>query len=221
MNFDDVDGVLFDMDGTLVDSEPHTLAAMEAVLNEHGLGPLTLGPADVFGMSWDAISERMLSTHHQISSDSLVDALILHFRRICSTDGATLLPGVLDFFTWAADHHAVGLFTSNVRSEVDALLGEHADFRRLEAIVTADDVAEAKPNPEGYLLLAKILGLEPARCVVFEDSLAGLRAAKAAGMRTVGVTHSCSDVSIISPHADTLISDYRVLSSFIGGRPIS
>ena len=172
-------------------------------------------------MSWDAISERMLSTHHQISSDSLVDALILHFRRICSTDGATLLPGVLDFFTWAADHHAVGLFTSNVRSEVDALLGEHADFRRLEAIVTAEDVAEAKPNPEGYLLLAKILGLEPARCVVFEDSLAGLRAAKAAGMRTVGVTHSCPDVSIISPHADTLISDYRVLSSFIGGRPIS
>ena len=104
--------------------------------------------------------------------------------------------------------------------EVDALLGEYEAFRRLEAIVTADDVTEAKPNPEGYSL-AKTLELEPARCVVFEDSLAGLKAAKAAGMRTVGVTHSCPDVSIISPYADTLISDYRSLSAFIGGRPIS
>ena len=70
-------------------------------------------------------------------------------------------------------------------------------------------MTEAKPNPEGYLLLAKTLGLEPIRCVVFEDSLAGLKAAKAAGMQTVGVTHSCPDVSIISPYADTLISDYH------------
>lgn len=212
MKFDEVDGILFDMDGTLVDSEPHTLAAMEAVLTEHGLGPLTLGPADVFGMSWDAISERMLLTHPTIMDESLVDTLILNFRRICNIEGATLLPGVLDFFSWAADHHTVGLFTSNVRSEVDALLGEHAEFRRLQAIVTADDVTQAKPNPEGYLLLAETLELEPSRCVVFEDSLAGLKAARSAGMRTVGVTHSCPDVSIISPFADTLISDYRALS---------
>ena len=212
MNFDDVDGVLFDMDGTLVDSEPHTIAAMKAVLNEHGLGSLTLSSADVFGMSWDAIASRMMSAYPQIKDESLVVSLILHFRRICSTEGATLIPGVLDFFSWAADNHTVGLFTSNIRSEVDALLGEYADFERLQAIVTADDVSEAKPNPEGYLLLAKNLDLEPSRCLVFEDSLAGLKAAKAAGMRTVGVTHSCPDVSIISPYADTLISDYRSLS---------
>lgn len=221
MNFDDVDGILFDMDGTLVDSEPHTLSAMRAVLDEFDVGPLTLGAEDVFGMSWDAISTLMLKAHPDIRVETVVDRLILHFRRICRIDGATLIPGVLDFFTWSSTHYRVGLFTSNVRSEVDALLGEYAAFQRLEVIVTADDVAEAKPNPEGYLLLAETLGLSPARCMVFEDSLAGLTAAKAAGMRTVGVTHSCPDVSIISPHADALISDYRSLSDFIGGRPIS
>ena len=95
MNFDAVDGVLFDMDGTLVDSEPHTLAAMEAVLTEHGLGPLTLGPHRC--LRYELMpSLSACSTHPQVSSDSLVSSLILHFRRICSMDGATLLPGVLE-----------------------------------------------------------------------------------------------------------------------------
>ena len=209
MIFDEIDGVLFDMDGTLVDSEQHTVGAMQAVLEEHHAGPLTLRAEAVYGVSWGAISDLLKAAHPELSDESITDSLILNFRRLCRTHGATLVPGILDFFDWASSRFSVGLFTSNVRSEVDALLGEYTAFQRLQAIVTADDVTQAKPDPEGYLLLARTLGLQPGRCLVFEDSLAGLQAAKAAGMRTVGVTHSCPDKSIIESHSDLLISDYR------------
>ncbi len=199
------------MDGTLVDSEPKTLRAIDAVLADRALVAPGLSAVAVFGRSWSDIADQLKVIHPSLREIDVEAALVKQFRRICIADGVSLVPGSDLFFAEVAQRYPVGLFTSNVRSEVDALLGEHPVFQGLRAIVTAEDVEHAKPSPEGYLLLAEILTLNPARCVVFEDSVAGLTAARAAGMRTVGVTHGCPDASLLAPHADRLIQDYRAL----------
>jgi sugar-phosphatase len=79
-------------------------------------------------------------------------------------------------------------------------------------VVTADDVRRGKPDPEVYVLAARRLRADPARCVVFEDSLVGIHAARAAGMRAVGVATAYSGAELTAAGAERVIDDFEGLA---------
>jgi sugar-phosphatase len=123
--------------------------------------------------------------------------------------GSRLLPGTAAFLdSLPSDRWAV--VTSATRRLAEA---------RLEAVgilpktlVAADDVTRGKPDPEPYLLAARELGVDPARCVVFEDAPAGLRAGRAAGMTTVALTttHQAHELD-----ADLVVENLSALSALV------
>ena len=125
--------------------------------------------------------------------------------------GAVLLPGTAEFLaSLPADRWAV--VTSATRRLADARLDAVGILPK--TLVTADDVTRGKPDPEPYLLAARQLGVDPARCVVFEDAPAGLQAGRAAGMTTVALatTHEARELT-----ADLVVGDLSALSALVSG----
>ena len=99
--------------------------------------------------------------------------------------------------------------TSSNRPKMEAVYAHHPEFHDLfDAILTSEDFSESKPSPVCYLTAAARFGFPPESCVVFEDSLNGLRSGRAAQMRVVGLATTLS-VSTIQPLSDVQIHDYR------------
>jgi len=111
------------------------------------------------------------------------------YREVVRERGIEPLPGVREFLVRlqaAGVPCAIG--SSTERKNIDAILALIGFAPFFRAIVSADDVTAGKPDPQVFLLAAQRIGVPPARCVVFEDALVGLEAARAGGMKVVGVT---------------------------------
>jgi beta-phosphoglucomutase-like phosphatase (HAD superfamily) len=92
---------------------------------------------------------------------------------------------------------------------MDAMLSGVGLRRHFDVIVTAEDVRRGKPDPEVYVRAAEGLGLAPGRCVVFEDSLVGVHAARSAGMRVIGVSSAHTDRELEAAGAERAIADFE------------
>jgi HAD superfamily hydrolase (TIGR01509 family) len=101
--------------------------------------------------------------------------------------------------------------TSARRADVTRLLGALGLLPRFAAIVTAEDVARGKPDPEVYLLAARKLDAPPTRCLVFEDSTVGVEAARRAGMRVIGVTTAHAEAELLGAGAERAITNFEEL----------
>jgi len=175
-----VRAVLFDMDGTLVDST----AIVEQVWLEF---------AERYGLDYNEI----LRTSHGVQAGDTVrryapagadfEALTAELGEMerTRTDGVIALPGA-EALLAALPDDAIALVTSADRILADIRM-KAAGLSMPSTTVTAEGVSRGKPHPEGYLKAAALLGAEPADVVVFEDAPAGIAAARAAGMRTVVV----------------------------------
>lgn len=205
----DVQAVLFDMDGTLVDTEQHTAAAVQALLDAQGLGPMAVDPNGLFGVTWEAVADQVQNAHPELSHFDVTPALQAYFSDINSRVGLTLVPGSDEYFASLAGRYKRGLYTSNIRLEVDRLVAAFPVFAGFDGIITGEVVSHSKPDPEGFILLAQALGVDPEHCVVFEDSVAGLTGAKAAGMKTIAVTHRCPDEAAVRRIADWVVADFK------------
>ena len=192
--------VLWDMDGTLVDTEPYWIASEFALVAE-------------FGGSWSA------EDAHSIVGFDLLDAAVeLKTRGAVGLEPnqivERLLDGVIEKVAeelpWRpgapellADCLAGGmpcaLVTMSWRRLADAVLAAAPDGSFV-ASVTGDEVTSGKPDPEPYLAAAAALGVDPSECVAIEDSPTGVAAAMAAGCATLGVPHVVS-----VPPADGLV----------------
>jgi|GEM_PF-129345 len=172
------DAVLFDLDGTLVDSTP-------AVLRSWGTA------ADAFG--FDA---REVQTNHGQPAGALLNRLLgpeaavkaaelLARLETTDVDGVTAIPGAARMLD-ALPEGAKAIVTSGSRAVATARLAA-SGLRSPATIVTADDVSRFKPDPEPYLVAARMLGVSPDRCLVVEDAPAGVQSARAAGCQVLGV----------------------------------
>lgn len=202
--------VVFDMDGVLIDSGAHHRAAWRALLAEIGEEPhpehwrLTIGrPSEeavplLLGRRVSGYEIRRLARRKR--------DLYVHFSR----KGIVTVPGVGRFIADLARQkipRAVG--TSASSFDVDALLADAGLRRYFDVIVTADDVAYGKPDPEVYLLAAARLRVTPESCVVFEDSLVGVEAARRAGMRAIGVTTAHTEDELMRAGAERAVADFE------------
>jgi len=208
MRFDHVEAVLFDMDGTLIDSEQYTEGAALRLLAGFGITEAGFDLTSLYGITWDAAAQRIAAAHPAVSGIDVATSLQGHFADLSEELGVSLVPGSDRFFAACAERFTVGLCTSNVRPEADRCLGHFPVFEALQAVVTSEEMVRSKPDPCGYLLVAERLGVDPKHCVVFEDSIAGLQAARAADMRCVAVTHRTPDLARVTALADAVIGNY-------------
>lgn len=200
--------MLFDCDGVLVDSEPASEWAWRAALHE-------------VGVEMDDFSEWIGRTDQEIA---------VHFGRVASVSPTRLAGRAADLLAEHLETEGLNVFP-DARGALDeaARIGiplavvSNSERRRLDALlmaagigdllpvrVSSDDVPRPKPEPDVYLRAAALLGVEPSRCLVVEDTPTGVAAARAAGMRVVAV-----DRKVFDPAA--LAAATRVVESIGGG----
>jgi len=181
-------GVVFDLDGVLVDSEPLHLRAYQEVLGGYGR---SLSRQEYYAR-FIVYSDREVLEQLLPDRGAIEVAIAAKQQRYVELVGAGP-PAFADGLALLhrMDGWRVALATGSRREEAELILRGLGIFDRFRAVVTADDCAQGKPDPEPYLRAAQGLGLPVGRCVAVEDAPGGVRAAKAAGMRCVGVTHSC------------------------------
>ena len=206
-----IEAVIFDMDGTLVDSEPFTALSVEELLVAESIEDPHLDSTRFFGRTWQAISDELIARHPQLEGRCSPDILDARFLQCWQQTPPPPIPGALEALAAARACGRTALATSSHRSAVDALLLQLDLGRWLDVLVSAEDFEQSKPAPECFLLAASRLGVDPRSCLVFEDSLAGLQAARSAGMQAVAITHRCPDIEQATALSNLAVSDYREL----------
>ena len=179
--------VLFDMDGVLVDSEPLWFEAESAVMARLG-GDWAPGDqrALVGGSMAVTVAYLLGKAARQADPAEIESWLVDSMATMLTTRPLPVMPGARQLVREvAAARLPYGLVTSSERQIMDAVL---AEFRvSFPVTVCAADVSRCKPDPEGYLLAAAKLSVDPRQCVVIEDSPNGIAAAEAAGCLAVAV----------------------------------
>jgi beta-phosphoglucomutase len=184
--------VLWDMDGTLVDSEElHWISWRNTMANE-GIAITHDQFLTSFGQRNDSIIPRWLgraSTPERIERVGNAKEELYHY--LVRRDGVSPLPGVT---SWLRRLHSQGwhqaIASSAPRANVEAVLEALAAANFFQSTVSAEDVHRGKPDPEVYLTAAARIGASPDRCIVVEDAVAGIEGARNAGMRSIGVGHN-------------------------------
>ena len=180
--------VIFDNDGVLVDSEPLHRVAWER----------TFGPRGVVvpGADYDWSIGRRDATFAGIiaerfglpdTPESLVDEKRSHLVAMLEQESQTF-DGLPELVRALAADRRIGVASSAMRPEVEIVLARFGLREFVDVTVTNEDVTRHKPDPEPYLLCAERLGVEPTGCTVVEDSVSGIEAARAAGMRVIAFT---------------------------------
>ena len=203
------DAVLFDMDGTLVDTERHWFESGRDLMLDLGIDLPDVALDELHGLDLDA-ALQLLTEHYglRLTRDEyverLLDALEARVPPAAARDGAG---------DWVERTVAAGLaraiVSNSPRRIVEATLAPPAWSRELELRVAIEDVPSGKPSPASYRLAAQRLGVSPDRCLVLEDSRVGARAAVAAGATCVLVTFGAIDPAEARRVTPWVASDLR------------
>lgn len=186
--------VLFDNDGTLIDSTPAVVRSWSIWAQEYEVDMLDL--AGYHGVPAAAIiAEVAPHADQQAALQRIIDI------EESDTDGVQALPGAVEALSALGGLAAI--VTSATRGLAVARLNA-AGIPLPDALVTADDITRGKPDPEPYLLAAEWLGVDPASCLVVEDAPSGLRAGRAAGSATLAVLTTSERREL---EADLVVSD--------------
>lgn len=193
---------LFDLDGVVIDTEEQYTTFWQAV-GERYCAEMPDFAIRIKGMSLMQIlaSHEMLQRHEQEIRHAIDE-----FEQTMSYP---YIPGAHDFLCalrGAGVPRAV--VTSSNRAKMENVYRTLPEFELLfDRVFTADDITRSKPAPDCYLNAACCMGVEPAECVVFEDSLNGLKSGRSAGAFVVGLSTSCSEHEI-SPFSEMVVPDF-------------
>lgn len=184
-------GLLFDLDGVIVDTAKYHFLAWKALAEELGIPFTRQDNERLKGVSRMASFEIILELGHrtmtpeekQANCDKKNALYVSYIRQLTKEE---ILPGVEAFLTGArAAGYKIALGSASKNSPL--ILDRLGIAGLFDAVVDGTKVSQAKPDPEVFLVGAAELGLEPARCVVFEDAAAGVQAAHNGGMKAVGI----------------------------------
>lgn len=182
--------VLWDMDGTIVDTEPQWIAAQNDFLTRRGLPQLSAEQERRLVGASPTITAEVFAEQGVTDSPAEIAAEVTAQVVQSLRSGVSQRPGAYELIQQQlAAGVPIALVTNSSHSLVNAVLTGLELQDCFDAIVAAEDVGEGKPSPEPFLLAADKLGVAPERCLVIEDSLNGLRGALAAGCTALAVPH--------------------------------
>lgn len=179
--------VLFDMDGTLIDSEPYWMESEQALAAEHNGSWTDEDGLDVVGMSLDK-SSRLLKERANIplEPEEIVDVLTEEVQKKLRKV-VPWRPGAKELLQDLKSHGVKTALVTMSMHRMAQQVVDAIDFPAFDVIVAGDDVRHGKPHPEPYLKAAELLGFEPKDCIAFEDSISGLTSAEQAGTIAIGI----------------------------------
>jgi HAD superfamily hydrolase (TIGR01509 family) len=194
--------IIFDCDGVIADTEPLHFAAFQRVLAEEGI---TLTREDYYS-HYLALDDRgcfrkvFSSSGKPLTQDRLIDLIARKASYIEPVMRAqiSLFPGAAEFIRGSAKQYPLAVASGALRREIELILecGRVEDC--FQAIVSAEDVTRGKPDPESFLKALALINerngyaIAPGECLVIEDSIHGIQAARLAGMRRLAVTNTYS-----------------------------
>ncbi|KAI0248092.1 HAD-like protein [Lactifluus subvellereus] len=210
-----VDAILFDMDGTLVDSTPGVLAAWDRFGREYGFDPIVAAHEGHGRRLSDTLGERC-----NLKTPEEVAAGIVRFEEAVIEGGPIALPGAkallaqidagssLSARGWTIVTSATNVYTPKALSRT-GIQSPAAGY------VTSDDVKRGKPLPDPYLAGAERVGADPKNCLVVEDAPSGLLAGRAAGARTLAVctSHTRDQIAASGAVPDFIVNDLTSVSA--------
>jgi HAD superfamily hydrolase (TIGR01509 family) len=203
-------GLLFDIDGTLADTDRLHMVAFNDVMARFGVAIDDAGYKHrVMGRTNEAIFGEFLPGETPTRQMAVAHEKEAAFRVLAAT-GIEPTPGLLDLLAWA-EREAVpcACVTNAPRANAEMILRGLGLQNRFLAVILADDLAHGKPHPLPYLTGAARIGADPARCVAFEDSRSGVQAAAAAGAATVGIMSGLDKPTLLSAGAVLAVRDFR------------
>lgn len=190
-------GMLFDLDGVLIDTETEYTKIWTRIC-ERFPSEYPDVPQRIKGTTLDSILNNYFADH----KEEVVEMLFENEARM----NYEWLPGSKEFIQWLIDMNIPrALVTSSNDEKMSHLKKSRPEIvPYMQAVITGDQISHSKPNPEGYLLGAKLIDRNPRNCAVFEDSLQGVMAGHAAGAYVVGVIGTMPEETI-APYCDITV----------------
>ncbi len=201
--------VLWDMDGTLVDSERLHWLAWKEVMDAEGVAIAYQQFRDTFGQRNDTIIPLFLGSDAAAGTVARIsDAKEAAYRRLVRESGIAAIDGAVG---WVKRLHAArwcqAIASAAPRANIEVILDVLDLQNCFEASVAAEDVERGKPDPQVFRLAAERLGVPPSRSIVVEDGQAGVEAARRAGMRCIGLSREGGELA-----ADLVVRSFKELA---------
>lgn len=204
------------MNGVIIDDEHIHEQAFAQIMKTYGTELTHQAYLDCCAGRTDAAGFEQLSEQLSVSIeiDKALKAKAVAYLKLFPKHKRAY-PGVIELINFLHNHFALALTTSSSKMEADLVLAAFNIKDAFRVVVTADDVSKGKPDPQPYVLTASRLSIDPAECVVIEDSTSGVRSAKAVGMTCIAITttHSASDFS----QADMVVDSFAAIKKHLLG----
>jgi HAD superfamily hydrolase (TIGR01509 family) len=206
--------VIFDMDGVIVDSEPHHERVFYEVLRDLGHGPSHgMDFADYVGRSDFEMWVDYVARHKP--TQTVAELVALKRNRVIEVmrQDQPLFPGVVDLVERLAVHFSLAVASGSEHPVIETVLSLKGLHRFFSAVVSSSDVKQGKPAPDIFLRAARLLDVAPADCWVIEDSKPGVAAGLAAGMKVIALTNTYPAEELKA--ATHVVDDYEQIGALL------
>lgn len=207
--------VVFDFNGTLSDDEPILCELFQELFAEHDR-PLSAQEYydELAGLSDPEIVRKWLGPDHPAVGDVIEKRISRYRERVA--DGSSVPQSRREAVGYAAERVPVGVVSGAARAEIEPVLAAAGLDQHVSFLVAAEDVERGKPHPDGYERAVALLDVQPSEVLVFEDTEAGVAAAKAAGTRAIAVLGTLAAERLANADEIVPAVDVALMRRFLG-----